>query len=291
MQSRSGAWHVQLRLRSTTRGQLGGRAPAHTPADGVLRSVATYRQLRPPSLPPSCQGLDAEGVDALLELLRQEQATHPGYLGGPASASQQLRQSTPPAGLSAEASEAIRQASVALFQRLGLRDCAQFSGWVLPPARVQRGAAPPAAAEQAGEPSAAQAVGQPGTPRSFAELLEVDAAERAAATGPPGVGISPADRATATDTTADTALGGGGSFRGGGSFLGGELAVAEAAAAAAAPGSTYGVYNGVVLDEATRRTNEEAVEEATGAYRCGRPLAAWLLCCPQLCVSCRGEDG
>ncbi|GAB4817483.1 hypothetical protein N2152v2_004529 [Parachlorella kessleri] len=121
------------------------------------------------------QGEDAEEVDAYVDSVVAESSIHPAYLGGPATPTQQLRRATPPAGLGAEASQALRRAATKLFQELGLRDYAQFSGWVLP-ARL---AAAPAAGGSAAGP-AAQGAGTDEAPapsskpqgRSFAELLD-----------------------------------------------------------------------------------------------------------------------
>lgn len=57
-----------------------------------------------------------ERVDAILDALRAASMTHPAYLGGPATPTQQLRASTPPQGLGAEASQAVRRAAVKAFQ-------------------------------------------------------------------------------------------------------------------------------------------------------------------------------
>ncbi|KAL4428078.1 hypothetical protein ABPG75_002167 [Micractinium tetrahymenae] len=220
------------------------------------------------------EGLDMEGVDALVSLLRQESRAHPGYLGGAATPTQQQRQSTPPASLSAEAVHSIRQASVKLFGELGLRDFAQFSGWVLPPqAAAAAGAEEEAGqqqqqqqqqqeAEAAAEEGERQRQRRPG--KSFAELLEIDAAARAqaaaaAAGGAGSPGITAADRAGATDTTADPPAGSGSAL------LDADLAAAEAAAAA--DGGDYGWYNDIRIDSTVRITNEESVEAATGTHR------------------------
>lgn len=208
-----------------------------------------------------------EGVDALVSLLRQESSAHPGYVGGPATPSQQQRQSTPPVSLSAEAVQSIRQASVKLFGELGLQDYAQFSGWVLPPQAAPAEAAPEAGAGL-GEEEEQQAAKEERQQRrragkSYAELLELDAAARsqaaAAAGGAGGSGITAADRAGATDTTADPPP------SSGSALLDAELAAATAAGAA--DGGDYGWYNGIRIDGSTRVTNEEAVEASTGAHR------------------------
>ncbi|KAL4445330.1 hypothetical protein ABPG77_011155 [Micractinium sp. CCAP 211/92] len=213
------------------------------------------------------EGLDMEGVDALVSLLRQECSAHPGYVGGPATPTQQQRQSTPPASLSAEAVQSIRQASVKLFGELGLRDYAQFSGWVLPPQAAQ---AEPAAASDAGAEGEQQQAAedqqqqQRRAGKSFAELLEIDAAARrqaaaAVAGASSAAGITSADRAGATDTTAEAPA------SSGSALLDAELAAA--AAAGAADGGDYGVYNGIRIDGTFRVTNEEKVEASTGTHR------------------------
>lgn len=214
------------------------------------------------------QGLDPEGVEALLSVIQQEHAAHPGYLGGRGRPSQQLRQSTPPAGMSAEATEGVRQASLALFQQLGLRDYAQFSGWVLPPRPEQDALAARLAAEQAQE-QAAQEQQQRPRGKSFAELAAMDAElrselEAAAST------ISAADRAAAVDTTAG-ASGSEGEAAGSegevepSQLLAGELQLAEAeaeaeSAALAELERDYGQYNGIAIDGSTRLTSEQAIE-------------------------------
>lgn len=193
-------------------------------------------------------------MDALLGLLRREGRAHPGYRGGAARASQQLRQSTPPAGVSVEAAQAVRQASVKLFQQLGLRDYAQFSGWVLPARALeaQVAAAAGGAEEQQGE----QQQGEQQRPmgRSFAELQAINEELRQGAGGG-GAGISAADRAGALDTTAASPSG----AAGGSSLLAGELALAEAEAAAA---RSYGTYNGIVIDEGVRPVTDETIDAA-----------------------------
>ncbi len=212
-----------------------------------------------------------EGVDALVSLLRQECSAHPGYVGGPATPTQQQRQSTPPASLSAEAVQSIRQASVKLFGELGLRDYAQFSGWVLPPQAAQ---AEPAAASDAGAEGEQQQAAedqqqqQRRAGKSFAELLEIDAAARrqaaaAVAGASSAAGITSADRAGATDTTAEAPA------SSGSALLDAELAAA--AAAGTADGGDYGVYNGIRIDGTFRVTNEEKVEASTGTHRWAAP--------------------
>ena len=221
------------------------------------------------------QGLDPEGVEALLELLRQEQRSHPGYLGGVGSPSQQLRQSTPPAALSAEATQAVRQASAKLFQGLGLRDYAQFSGWVLPPRQPELEQALNEAAaleaeqqkqqqqqqqqQDAEEQQQEQEEQQKTRGRSFAELQAIDEAVRAeaeaarAASGFGGADDRATDRAGAADTSAASG------------FLGADLAVAQGEAAAAAD---YGVFSGIVIDDSYRPTCDQILE--LGPF--GRPI-------------------
>ena len=219
------------------------------------------------------QGLDPEGVEALLELLRQEQRSHPGYLGGVGSPSQQLRQSTPPAALSAEATQAVRQASAKLFQGLGLRDYAQFSGWVLPPRQPELEQALNEAAaleaeqqkqqqqqqQDAEEQQQEQEEQQKTRGRSFAELQAIDEAVRAeaeaarAASGFGGADDRATDRAGAADTSAASG------------FLGADLAAAQGEAAAAAD---YGVFSGIVIDDSYRPTCDQILE--LGPF--GRPI-------------------
>ncbi len=62
------------------------------------------------------QGEDPEAVDALLDVIRADSIAHPAYVGGPATPTQQLRRSTPPQGLSAEACQGLRRAAEKLFQ-------------------------------------------------------------------------------------------------------------------------------------------------------------------------------
>ncbi|KAI7845525.1 hypothetical protein COHA_000948 [Chlorella ohadii] len=243
--------------------------------DIVLSELALERHLA------MCEGLDPEGVEALLSVIQQEHAAHPGYLGGRGRSSQQLRQSTPPAGMSAEATEGVRQASLALFQQLGLRDYAQFSGWVLPPRPEQDALAARLAAEQAQE-QAAQEQQQRPRGKSFAELAAMDAElrselEAAAST------ISAADRAAAVDTTAG-ASGSEGEAAGSegevepSQLLAGELQLAEAeaeaeSAALAELERDYGQYNGIAIDGSTRLTSEQAIE-AMAPYQRPIPLSA-----------------
>ena len=97
---------------------------------------------------------------------------------------------------------------------------------------------------------ARQAQQQRAQPKTFAELLAVDAearAEQAAARG--GSGITPADRAQAVDTTGGEP---------GSSLLAGELAAAEAAAAAE---GSYGVFQGIAIDDTYRPTFEDGLRE------------------------------
>lgn len=224
-------------------------------------------------------------MEALLSVIQQEQQAHPGYLGGKARPSQQLRQSTPPAGLSAEATEGVRQASLALFQRLGLRDYAQFSGWVLPPRPAQdaAAAAAAAAAQQAAEQEQEQ---QRLRGKSFAELAALDAELRAELQAAAS-SVSAADRAAAVDTTAGAADAASSVDEAAGSeeeeegvaseeqpeessslldqLLAAELERAEAEAQAEATAlaerdRNYGVYNGIAIDGSYRLTSEEAME-------------------------------
>jgi hypothetical protein len=229
------------------------------------------------------QGLDEEGVDALLTLLRQEQQVHPAHLGGSGSASQQLRQSTPPAHLSVAATQAIRQASVKLFQELGLRDYAQFSGWVLQQQQQAEGSSSGAAAAQQAEQQQQEddeeeeeeEEEQQPKGRSFAELLELDAAARAeaaaaAAAALGGSGILASDRAGALDTSSAAASGapadaadGPSSSSGGGGNASGSTSLEVAAPS----GGTYGTYNGLVLDDGVRPNSEDALEFMAGLNR------------------------
>ena len=55
-------------------------------------------------------------MDAFLAGVRADSQAHPAYLGGPATATQQLRRSTPPAGLPAEAMQGLRRAAEKVFQ-------------------------------------------------------------------------------------------------------------------------------------------------------------------------------
>lgn len=241
----------------------------------------------------TAQGLDPEGVEALLSVIQQEQQAHPGYLGGKARPSQQLRQSTPPAGLSAEATEGVRQASLALFQRLGLRDYAQFSGWVLPPRPAQDAAAAAAAAAQQEAEQEQQEQRLPG--KSFAELAALDAELRAELEAAAS-SVSAADRAAAVDTTAGAADAASSVDEAAGSeeeeegvateeqpeessslldqLLAAELERAEAEAQAEATAlaerdRNYGVYNGIAIDGSYRLTSEEAMEAMAPYQRCG----------------------
>lgn len=243
-----------------------------------LRSPSAYA----PPTPTSRQGLDSEVVDALLSVVRQEQQAHPGYLGGKGRPSQQLRQSTPPAGLSAEATEGVQQASLALFQRLGLRDYAQFSGWVLPqrPEQDDRLAAQ-LAAQQAAQQAEQQQQRQRG--KSFAELAALDAELRAGLEAA-ATSISAADRAAAVDTTAGSADASGSEEEEEASSSGEEAAgsadaepsllnqlladeLQRAEAEAEAEGAAlaelernYGEYNGITIDGTYRLTPDQAME-------------------------------
>jgi hypothetical protein len=128
------------------------------------------------------QGKDGAAVDALSALWLEERRQHPALLGGAAAApTQQLRHATPPASLGGGVAEGIRAAAARLFADLGLQDFAQFSGWVVPQAgdpQLARGAALLADLRAGGgEPAPAA----PSSARPFSELLELDAAERAAA--------------------------------------------------------------------------------------------------------------
>lgn len=161
------------------------------------------------------EGEDPEAVDQLLDHLRRGGQIHPGYVGGPATASQELRRSTPPAGLTPEAAQQLRQAATKLFQDLGLRDYAQFSGWVIP---SSTSAERPAALAQREEPSAELAAEERPRGLSFAEL----------ASTPPATTFGPGGAARAQQ-------------EGGG-------AVVERGAG----GQRYGVFNGLVIDDSTR---------------------------------------
>lgn len=223
---------------------------------------------------PTAQGLDLEGVDALFSLLRQEQRAHPGYLGGLARPSQQLRQHTPPVGLSAEGTQAVRQVSVKLFQVLGLRDLAQFSGWVLPEQLEQRTEQQPAAEQQAAEQAAAAGVEgteqqqQDRRGKSFAELLAIDAAVRAEQAAADSAAVSSADREGALDTTAAASSS---SEVLSSAFLQESLVEAEGAAAA---GRSYGSYNGIQIDDSYRMSPEDALAAMAPFHRCAE-LAGW----------------
>ena len=210
---------------------------------------------------------------------------HPAHLGGPGSASQQLRQSTPPAHLSVAATQAIRQASVKLFQELGLRDYAQFSGWVLQQQQQAEGSSGGAAAAQQAEQQQQQQEEedeedeeeeegeQQPKGRSFAELLELDAAARAeaaaaAAAALGGSGILASDRADALDTSSAAASGAPAEAADGPSSGGGGDASGSASLEVAAPsGGTYGTYNGLVLDDGVRPNSEDALEFMAGLNR------------------------
>ena len=253
-------------------------APPPTQLTHLIHPPAAHS----PPITPLCpwQGLDMAGVDALLELLMQEQRAHPGYLGGLVRPSQQLRQHTPPAGLSTEGAQAVRQASVRLFADLGLRDFAQFSGWVLPP-RSQGGDQQQQQQQQqqrGGGEAAEAAEEQQQRPRTFAELLDIDAQVRAQQQQAASSAVSSADRAAALDTTAAPA----------GDVPPSPLLAAELAEAAAAAGEKsavrYGWYNGLQLDDSIRTTGEQAAEALAPFQRCGggwrgcglrRRLVAW----------------
>jgi hypothetical protein len=228
------------------------------------------------------QGVDEEVVAALLELMRQEQLAHPALLGGAGSQSQQLRQSTPPASLTAEATQALRHASVKLFQELGLRDYAQFSGWLLP---QQPKAAPASVLEAALEQQQQwqekeEAQVQQRRGKSFAELEAIDAAARAeaaaaaasapanddsaaaAAAAAAAASISSDDREGATDTTAGYAA----------ARSAAEQDVALTSGAAAAGGGAaadYGSYLGFAIDDSVRQTADSVLVEGA---QFGRPI-------------------
>jgi hypothetical protein len=221
-------------------------------------------------------------VDALLELARQERRAHPGHVGGPAGPSQQLRQSTPPEGLSVEATRRVQQASVKLFQQLGLRDYAHFGGWVLPP-REER----PSVWQRLEAEQQQQQQQQQGTEQqqqrgsSFAELQAIDAAARAESAAAvaewqgaaDAAGISSTDRATATDTTAEEAAGG---SSGGDAQQAGALSKAGEGGGAGG-GGDYGWFNGILLDDSVRPTSDEILAEGPfgRCERGGLVLAAW----------------
>jgi hypothetical protein len=251
---------------------------------------------------PRClpQGLDKRGVESVLEALRQQQQAHPGYLGGLGSPSCQLRQSTPPASLGAEAAQAIRRASVRLFGDLGLRDYAQFSGWVLPAraeaegedaegeqqeqqqqqqqhspgvleqqqAEQQRAQQRPQDEQQQQQQGQQQEQQAQRRAKTFGELQAIDAAARAeAAAAAPKPAVSAADRAGVTDTTAGTASGSGPTDSAANEDAGQQLAVSEAGGQLQGP-ADYGHYNGIRIDDSYRPTADEVL--AAGPY--GRPI-------------------
>jgi hypothetical protein len=183
------------------------------------------------------------------------------------------------------ATQAIRQASVKLFQELGLRDYAQFSGWVLQQQQQAEGSSGGAAAAQQAEQQQQEEEDeedeeeeegeQQPKGRSFAELLELDAAARAeaaaaAAAALGGSGILASDRADALDTSSAAASGapaeaadGPSSSSGGGGDASGSASLEVAAPS----GGTYGTYNGLVLDDGVRPNSEDALEFMAGLNR------------------------
>ena len=78
------------------------------------------------------EGMDAEKLSALVELEKEARRLPPGALGQLPLPSQRAVNITPPISFPAQVSTNIRLAAAKLFQDLGLRDFATFSGWVVP---------------------------------------------------------------------------------------------------------------------------------------------------------------
>eukprot|EP00887_Chlorella_sp_A99_P002563 scaffold6.g2563.t1 len=234
------------------------------------------------------EGWDEQGVDSLLSILHREATTHPGYVGGqPATPTQQLRHSLPPAGLPAEVSESVRLAAVKAFNDLGLRDYAQFTAWVLPaqrePSEMEAALAAFAASSldpsaAVGDDGAAASSGEQGPPlasgaplRTFSELQAlaaddgggggggaVSAADRAgavdvevAAPGPSGRGIvsgSSGSSSSGSGTSSITSPG----RRAELAVFGEDSAVPGPWARGREPEVVYGKFRGVEIDDSTR---------------------------------------
>lgn len=156
-------------------------------------------------------GQDPEKVDALMALMLEESQLHPAIMGGQASASQHIVHATPPSSLPASTVENIRAAAAKLFVDLEIRDFAQFSGWVVPDDPVAAAGLGPAmdlwaqvnAGEAQGGVNDNGAAPQPSKGKTFAELAQIDAAERAALAAEMrsvgGAGVTAEDIAGAVD--------------------------------------------------------------------------------------------
>jgi hypothetical protein len=144
-------------------------------------------------------GADPAAADALAALWREERRAPPGALGRPGGRAQAPRHATPPAALPPAAAEAARRAAAQLFAKLGLRDYAEFAGWVAPEAPAAAAGLEPALELLTRARAAAAApVADAAAPRvraaPFSELAALGADAEPA--------VSAADRAGALDVGA-----------------------------------------------------------------------------------------
>lgn len=168
-------------------------------------------------------GEESSKVDALCALTLEDNKMHPAFFGGSAAtATQQIMHSTPPASLSTDTSMKIRTASLKLFKDLGLRDFAQFSGWIIPEDSIAAAGLSDAfriAKEEIAKGNNSNMVmsnrdgendsihnqatsNQKG--KSFSQLLAIDAAEREQREKPPSA-VTLQEKADAVDVESSAA--------------------------------------------------------------------------------------
>lgn len=154
------------------------------------------------------QGQDSMAMDEQQALTLDGHRLHPSALGYLASPTARLSLSTPPANIRPEVVDGIRSAAMKLFRDLGLKDFAQFRGWVVPVVDSD-GADQSVQAQNGSEGGSSEVIG-PAEPsrrgRPFAELQAEFENEQEALNQEAGLGVVSAhEKAGAVDVVASDA--------------------------------------------------------------------------------------